>query len=128
MKPLVMLFTLGALAACAPEFEDRAPRVVQAGNFRAELLVAEHELALFFWDRGERPVDGAVVRASALVRSGGREVIVDLVPSGESMRGRVPFVIAPDAFVTVTFSVRNGPVEQADFALGALPKQDVHGY
>lgn len=108
----------GAMIAFAPgcaTYDDRG-HMAQAGDFHVELYVEGRDLTLYIWDPGERPIDGAAVTATALVRAPRGEAAVDFIPIGERLHGHAPFAIGEGATVSVTFSVRGGPDNQADFS------------
>lgn len=95
---------------------DFGAHTAQAGEFRVELFVEGRDLTLYIWDPGERPIDGVAVTATALVRAPRGEAAVDFIPIGERLHGHAPFAIGEGATVSVTFSVRGGPDNQADFS------------
>lgn len=95
---------------------DHREHMAQAGNFHVELYVEGRGLTLYVWDRTDRPIDAAAVTATALVRAPLGEAAVGFVPIGEALQGHAPFAVDEAATVKVTFSVRGGPDNQADFS------------
>lgn len=100
---------------------------VEVGKYHIELVVKDRDLSLYVRDQADKPVNPKTVKASANVLSGKDKATVQLAPgAGEALSGQVPFSVAKDAKVIVTFSVDGGKSEQARFSLGQ--KQEHKGH
>lgn len=115
------------LAVPAWASDQHGGHEVEAGKYHVELVVKDRELSLYVRDQGEKPVDAALVKATASVLSGKEKASVALTPRGaEVLVGQAPFALRKDAKVVVTFSVGGARSEQARFSLGQ--RQDHKGH
>ena len=124
MRNLAFAFILAAGLAVAAD--KHGGHEVEVGKFHVELVVKEREITLHVRDQADKPIDSKTVKATANVLSGKDKATVELTPAGEALKGQVPFAIAKDAKVIVSFAVGGGKKEQARFSLGA--KQDHKGH
>lgn len=123
MKLTAALLGVGLLASVSAFAVDKhGGHEVEAGKYHVELLVKDRDITVYVRDQGDKPIDGKTIKASANVLSGKDKATVELQPSGEGLKAQVPFDVAKNAKVVVTFAVGDGKREQARFSLGA--KQD----
>lgn len=117
-----------ALAFCASAWasDKHGGHEVAAGKYHIELVVKDKDLTFYVRGQGDKPVDSKSITASANVLSGKDKATVPLASDGDALKGRVPFAIAKDAKIVLTFSVASGKSEQARFSLGA--KADHKGH
>ena len=118
------IFTTIALAlmvsSSAVASDKHGGHEVEAGKYHIELVAKDKDLTLYVRDQGDKPVDSKSIKASANVLSGKDKASVDLATAGgDKLSGQVPFNVAKDAKVIVTFTVAGGKSEQARFSLGA---------
>lgn len=118
---LALSFPAGAWAS-----DKHGGHEVEVGKYHVELVAKDKDLAFYVRDQGDKPIDPNSVKASANVLSGKDKATVDLTAGGDKLSGQVPFNVAKDAKVIVTFSVAGGKREQARFSLGA--KADHKGH
>lgn len=118
---LALSFAAGAWAS-----DKHGGHEVEVGKFHIELVAKDKDLALYVRDQGDKPIDPKSVKATANVLSGKDKATVDLAAGGDKLSGQVPFNVAKDAKVIVTFSVAGGKSEQARFSLGAKAEHKGH--
>ena len=123
MKTVAALLGLGLFASVPALAADRhGGHEVEVGKYHVDLAVKDPDITVHVRDQGNKPIDGKKLKASANVLSGKDKATVELLPSGEGLKGQAPFDVAKNAKVVVTFAVGDGKKEQARFSLGA--KQD----
>lgn len=123
MKMFAAVLSLGFLASVSALASDRhGGHEVEVGKYHAELVVKDKDVAFYVRDQDDKPIDAKSVKATANVLSGKDKATLELAPAGAALKGQVPFAIAKNAKVVVTFAVGDGKKEQARFSLGA--KQD----
>ena len=126
MKFTSLLGLAFAFSASAWASDKHGGHEVEVGKYHVELVAKDKDLALYVRDKGDKPIDPKSVKATANVLSGKDKATVDLTVGGDKLSGQVPFNVAKDAKVIVTFSVAGGKSEQARFSLGA--KSDHKGH
>ena len=127
MKMVAALLSLGLFASVSAFAADKhGGHEVEVGKYHVELVVKDRDITVHVRDQGDKPLDATKIKASANVLSGKDKATVELMPSGESLKGQAPFAVAKDAKVVVTFAVGDSKKEQARFSLGA--KQDHKGH
>ncbi len=130
MKPAFLLHFLLAVAlsvaATGWAAYKHGGHEVSAGKYHVELVAKDKDLALYVRDQGDKPIDPKSVKATANVLSGKDKATVELAAGGDKLSGQVPFNVAKDAKVIVTFSVAGGKSEQARFSLGAKAEHKGH--
>lgn len=118
-----------ALAFCASAWaaDKHGGQEMEVGKYHIELVAKDKDLTLYVRDQGDKPLDSKSIKASANVLSGKDKATVDLAAAGGGkLSGQVPFNVAKDAKVVVTFSVADGKSEQARFSLGAKSEHKGH--
>jgi len=127
MKLASLLGLALAFSASAWASDKHGGHEVEVGKYHIELVAKDKDLTLYVRDQGDKPVDSKSIKASANVLSGKDKATVDLAATGgDKLSGQVPFNVAKDAKIVVTFSVAGGKSGQARFSLGA--KADHKGH
>ena len=126
MKALMTLAVAAFFTAAALAADKHGGHEVQVGKLHIELVVKDRDVTLYVRDQADKPIDAKTVKATANVLSGKDKANVELVAASEALKGQVPFSVAKDAKIVVTFSVAGGKSEQARFSLGQ--KQDHKGH
>lgn len=115
-----------AFSASAWASDKHGGHELEVGKYHVELVAKDKDLALYVRDQGDKPIDPKSVKATANVLSGKDKATVELAAGGDKLSGQVPFNVAKDAKVIVTFSVAGGKSEQARFSLGAKAEHKGH--
>jgi len=127
MKLLSVLFAVLLAAAPFARADDKqGGHEVEVGNYHVELVIKDRDVLLYVRDKADKPVDTKSVKASANVLSGKDKATLQLTPTGEALKGQLPFSVRNDAKIVVTFSVAGAKSEQARFSLAQ--KQEHKGH
>ena len=121
MKRLKLMLLTAALLAASPAsaHDSKGPhggRVVDAGNYHVELVVAGSDVALFVTDGSEKPVATTGFKAVAIVTADGKAQRIPLEPADAAkLSGKAETALPPDVKGVVQLTAPDGKVRQGQF-------------
>jgi hypothetical protein len=116
-----LVLLTAALLAASPVWthDTKGPhggRVVDAGNYHIELVVAGSDVALFVTDGSEKPVASGGFKAVAILNADGKAQRIALEPvDAAKLSGKAETVLPPDVKGVVHLTAPDDKVRQGQF-------------
>lgn len=90
-------------------------RVVDAGSYHVELVVAGPDISVFVTDSADKAVDPTGFKGSAILVSGGKTHRVSLAVDGAKLIGKAEAALGADTKGVVQLTLPNGATAQGQF-------------
>jgi hypothetical protein len=120
MKPppatLVAVLTLIAVAARAHDVDGpNGGRITDAGNYHAELVIADKRVAVFLTDGNDKPVAARGHAGLAIMTVGGKSERIALQPDGGKLSGTATVALPKNVKGVVRITAPDGKVSQGQY-------------
>jgi hypothetical protein len=115
---VVLAAALAIIAGPGLAHESKGPnggRIVDAGNYHAELVVNKNQVAVFMTDGDDKPVAPAGFKGVAIMRVGGKAERIALSPDGQKLSGSAPTALPANVIGVVRITTPDGKVAQGQY-------------